>query len=100
MRADREGHMTALLLALSLTSHIPDHVAVGAIGTTGSYLLLAKVCHVQHNVALPLAMGATLGAGFAWEAYWHRRGAKFGWTDLAWDALGVGAGAVTTWRTR
>jgi uncharacterized protein YfiM (DUF2279 family) len=89
--------MTVLLLALTLTAHIPDHVAVSAIGTTGSYLLLAKVCHVDRRIALPVAMLTTAAAGVAWEAYWHRRnGTEFGWSDLACNAAGIVAGVGVT----
>jgi hypothetical protein len=84
-----------LLLATVATAHVPDHLALSCMGATGGYLLLAKVCRVDREPAMWLALTGMGAAGLVKEFVLDDEPNPL---DLAANALGlIAAGMI--WNT-
>lgn len=70
------------------------HFFISAFIESVSYSAL-QAARVNHRTALNGAIGVSAAVGVARELHDKRTpGNRFSYKDLAWDALGIGAGAI------
>jgi len=76
------------------------HFFLSAFIESVSFSVL-QAAHVKRRPALSAAIGVTAAVGVAREIHDKRTPGKwFSYQDLAWDALGIGAGAAVLTQTR
>jgi putative lipoprotein len=69
------------------------HAAM-SFATAGFTYAAGTTAGLDHDTALPVALGVAALAGIGKEISDRRKGHKVSYRDLLWDAVGLGAGVL------